>query len=255
MNRLPIHVFTLALDSMPWLACVFAELNRLRGIEWTWVIVEGAAMNVADTRWCAKQLPRLSNDGTTEFLDDIANHPRVRVERKTQWHGKVAMCNAALKHFTTPGVLLQVDSDELWTADQLRRIVEMFEDDASLGRAAFDCRYFFGPSIIALDSVDWHRAWRYEAGDTFRTHEPPVMARERGRFVDRQYTKALGMEFDHYSWCLRKHVAQKAKFYGPRYRMAVEGWEQLQSHKEFPTMVKQFLPWTSPTTIVDQLQP
>src|SRR6185295_6393714 len=130
---------------MPWLAVTFAELTRLHEIPWQWTIVHGAAMNVKDTRWMQPQKARLSSDGTTEFLRALAYHPRIRVLEQPQWDGKVAMCNYGVATFEERGVLLQVDGDELWQVDQLRRIVELFEDDPELMLARFECRYFLGP--------------------------------------------------------------------------------------------------------------
>lgn len=251
--RLPLHVFTIALDAMPWLGCIFAELSRLTDIEWRWTIVEGAAMNVKDTKWCSQQAPRLSNDGTSEFLNAIAHHPRIKIIRNPRWEGKVEQCNAALRTFTQEGVLLQQDCDELWTCDQYRTMVHLFEDDSTLGKLCFKCRYFVGPNIVTLDEGDWWRAWRFMPGDLFHTHEPPVMAIERGRSENREWTKRLGLIFDHQSWTLPKHVSQKEKFYGARYRGALAGWLRLQLHPAFPTGLKQFFPWSAPTVMVDRV--
>lgn len=232
----PLHIFTLALDAMPWLAASFAELNRLTDIPWTWTIVEGAAMNVKDTRWMQAQPARLSTDGTTEFIDAIAHHPRVRISRFEKWEGKVEMCNAALAGLSA-GVLMQIDADELWTADQLREIVHLFEDDPALMHARFHCRYFLGPNIITTDNGnpnEWLRAWRFTPGMKFDTHEPPVLSGNKGKGLSRLETRGMGLVFDHYSWGLPKHVAMKEKLYGKRHAGALEGWKKLQANKEWP---------------------
>jgi hypothetical protein len=247
-----LFVFTIALDAMPWLACIYAELQRLTDIPWQWTIVEGAAMNVKDTAWCAAQAPRLSQDGTTQFLDAIALHPRIKVVRKPRWEGKVEMCNAALATFTGAGVLLQNDADELWTADQLRTLVHLFSDDTTLGSACFKCRYFVGPNIVTLDEADWWRAWRFIAGDRFKTHEPPVMTVSRGRAEGRTWTKRLGLVFDHQSWTLPSQVAFKERYYGRNYAGALAGWQRLQRHRSFPIAIKAFFPWSAESTMVGQ---
>jgi hypothetical protein len=248
-----LFVATIVLDGMPWLACIYAELMRLTDIPWQWTIVEGAAMNVRDTSWCAKQAPRLSTDGTGAFLDAISHNPRIKLVRRLKWEGKAEMCNAALATFTESGVLLQQDSDELWTCDQYRTIVHLFEDDSTLGSACFKCRYFVGPNIVTTDEGDWWRAWRFYPGDTFRTHEPPVMTVGRGRSEGREWTKRIGLVFDHYSYALPGQVAFKEKFYGPRYKGAVAGWHKLQAHPQFPTAIKPFFPWSAPSTMVDRV--
>lgn len=246
--RLHLHVFTIALDAMPWLACTFAELTKLHDVPWTWTIVEGAAMNVKDTRWMQSQPPRLSSDGTSEFLDAISNvrHPRIHLIRKPSWQGKVEMCNEAIHAKSPGGVLMQIDGDELWTGDQLRRIVELFEDDTLLQMARFHCRYFLGPNIITTDAGnpnEWLRAWRFEPGMKFDKHEPPVLNGNHGKSLSRQETAALGLVFDHHAWTLPKHVEQKEKLYGPKFEGALSGWKDLQANIEWPLSdVGRFLP-------------
>ena len=55
--------FTIVLDGMPWLPMQLAMMQRLK-CDWLWAVAEGVADNVADTGWCKKIPPRLSNDGT-----------------------------------------------------------------------------------------------------------------------------------------------------------------------------------------------
>lgn len=242
-----LFLFTLALDAMPWLACTFSELMRLRDVDWQWVIVEGAAMPLKDTAWMKPQEPRLSGDGTTEFLDAIAWHPRVRVARRERWDGKTEMCNHALSLLpSVPAVLMQVDGDELWTADQLRDIRNLFDDDPTLAMARFDCDYMIGPNVRTTDAgkpEEWLRAWRYAPGMRFTTHEPPVLAPARGKSLTRQQTGAMGLRFQHHAWTLPKHVAQKEALYGKRYVGALAGWEKLQRNRAWPVAdAGRFLP-------------
>lgn len=235
--RQSLSIFTLALDAMPWIACTFAELNRLNDVPWNWTIVEGAALNVGDTRWMQPQKPRLSADGTTEFLDAIAVHPRIKVIRQPQWAGKRPMCNAAVATFKERGVLMQVDADELWTCDQFRRIVEMFEDDIMLRNARFHCRFFLGPNCVTTDlgkPAEWLRVWRYEPGMTFDSHEPPILEGNHGKSITREETAARGLVFEHHSYTLPKHVAMKEALYGPKFRGALAGWHRLQANTQWP---------------------
>lgn len=247
MSRLPLHVMTLALDAMPWIACIFAELNKLTEIPWTWSVVEGAALPGGSTNWISRQAPRLSADGTTEFMEAICPaHPRVHYVRRHEWASKDEMCVAAMAPFTVPGVLMQIDGDELWGADQLRRNVELFEDDPSLMTARFHCRYFLGPNVVTTDAGkanEWLRAWRFDPGMRWLTHEPPNLAGNRGKSLTRQETAALGLVFDHYAYALPKHVEMKERLYGPRFAGAVDGWKKLQANRVWPLRdVGQFMP-------------
>lgn len=257
MNRASLNIFTLALDAMPWLAVTYAELMRLSEVPWRWTIVEGAAMNVKDTAWMGQQVPRLSSDGTTEFLDAIAVHPRITVIRQPRWEGKAAMCNAALATFKDAGVLLQVDGDELHTADQMRRIVELFEDDLALKMAHFTCRFYFGPNIQTTDAGkpnEWLRAWRFVPGMVFDRHEPPVLEGNHGKSLSRTETARLGFSFEHHAYTLPKHVGMKERLYGPKYAGALAGWHGLQANTEWPLRdIGKFMPKAFAGTPVDRV--
>lgn len=250
-----LEVVTIVLDGLPWLAAIYTELCRTQ-VAWHWHIVEGACSNAHCSRWMQNQPPRLSKDGTTSFLDAIAHDPRVSVYRKKSWDGKLEMVNEPLPHIKTDCVLLQVDSDELWSADQLQRITYLFDDDPELMNARFHCRYFVGPGLICTDEgrdSEWLRAWRFKPGMRWVSHEPPNLAGNTGKSMHRKETKELGLVFDHYSWCLPKQVEQKQALYGPKYKDAVKGWERLQKQKEFPVRLRDFFPWCEPHVMVERL--
>jgi hypothetical protein len=255
--RLPLLVFSLSLDSMPWIAATYVELMRLRDVQWKWVIVEGVSKPVADTRWIANQAPRVSQDGTSEFLDAIAHHPRIQILRRKEWPGKTAMCQAATDLFTEPGVCLQADSDEVHSTDQLRRIVELFEDDPSLMNARFECDYLLGPNVRTTDKGnpnEWRRAWRFSPGMKWISHEPPNLAGNHGKSMTREETAALGLTFFHASWLLPKHVSQKEAIYGPKYAGALAGWHKLQANTEWPLRdAGRFLPKAFAGTPCDKI--
>jgi len=48
------------------------------------------------------------------------------------WENKTEMCNFALAGITEPCVLMQIDADETWRADQLEKIVSLFDVYPSL---------------------------------------------------------------------------------------------------------------------------
>jgi hypothetical protein len=255
--RLPLFCFTLALDAMPWLAHTFAELMRLSEIPWRWSVVEGAAMPNGSTKWMGRQAPRLSGDGTTQFMEAISlGHPRIRYVARKEWQSKDEMCATAIEELDEPCVVFQIDGDEVWDAEQLRRVVELFEDDPDLMLARFHCRYFVGPNIVTTDAGnpnEWLRAWRFRPGMKWVSHEPPNLAGNVGKSMSRQETADLGFVFDHYAWALPKHVAQKEALYGPKYAGALAGWERLQRHTQFPTRLKPFFPWAAEHVMVDRV--
>jgi hypothetical protein len=254
-----LNVFTIVLDGMPFIGSHLPILNTLK-IDWRWVIAEGAAMNVRDTGWCREQTPRLSTDGTTSFLKGIRSHPRITVLQANRWDGKVEMVNACLAAFNKPGVLLQMDSDEMWTAEQLVGLMDFFHA-YEVKSARFLCRYFVGPNLIITSRNtygnrpgEWHRAWRFEPGMEFISHEPPRLNAVTEPCATREQTEECGLVFEHYAYVLQKQVAYKEDYYG--YHNAVQHWLELQADGYFPgfkAKLADYLPWVKDDAIVESL--
>jgi len=247
-KKTPVHIVTIVLDGMPFIAQHISVFNRLK-VPWEWHIVEGAASNTHCTRWCKPQSGRLSQDGTTEYLDQIASHPRVHLYRKSLWDGKVEMVNHPLSIIFEECVLLEVDCDEFWTAGQIEALVKLFDSDKLRTHAMFWCRYFFGPHLVMNSrncyannpGQDWKRAWRFFPGDKFISHEPPQLTGERVAFMHAD-TEAAGLVFDHYGYATRAQVKFKESFYG--YKGAVKSWEKLQKVTK-TSKLSDYLPWVA----------
>ncbi len=252
-----IHFVTIVLDGMPWLPCHLPVFNTLN-CDWDWSVVEGVANNVKCTRWCKPLNPRLSIDGTTEYLDSIKSHKRVKVYQRQQWDGKIEMVNAPLREIKEPGLVIEIDSDEIWRADQIEKIVKMFEACQDIDVAQFKCRYFVGPDIIITSEntygnrfgVEWFRAWRWTPGQLFETHEPPGMIGCAGRKFGIKETSQAGLVFDHYAYATPDAVAFKEYYYG--YEGALEAWNKLQTAK-MPVKLKDYLPWIKDEATADKL--
>lgn len=252
-------IFTIVLDGQPFIERHLPIFEKLK-IDWEWRIAEGASANTHCTKWCTPQMPRFSRDGTTEYLTRISKHPKVKIFRRQLWDGKISMCNACVAGITEPCVLLQVDVDEIWTADQLERIVKMFEERPEAMRAFFFCRYWIGKNIIAKGENcysnrvgEWLRAFRFTPGMTFSQHEPPVLAGNKGLCIMREETRTMHMVFEHHSWDDENNVRNKLKFYGYG-ENSIEGWKRLQNHTQFPTKLKPFLPWVDDIVEADLIR-
>ena len=249
-----IDILTIVLDGMPWIACHLPVFNKL-SIPWHWHIVEGAAMNTHCTKWCNPQTPRLSKDGTNEYLDSISGHPNITVYRKEKWDGKVEMVNAPLANIKKECVLLEVDCDEMWTTKQLEDMVEMFESDKDRTHAMFWCRMFFGPHLVMTTrncyannpGQDWKRAWRFKPGASFKSHEPPSLIGEHNGFSHSD-TESRGLVFDHYAYATLKQAQFKEQFY--RYNGAAEQWKRLQECDQLPVRISDFLGWVKDKSCV-----
>jgi len=243
---------------MPFITWHLPVFNRL-SIPWHWLVAEGAAMNVKDTSWCVRQEPRLSRDGTTEYLESIKGHPKITVLQNPRWEGKVEQCNACLSRITEPCILLQADSDELWTADQLESIVAFFKAYEEIKCARFFCRDFVGQNILVTSThawgnrpTEWLRAWRFEPGMKFDRHEPPVLIGATDPCATREQTREVGLVFDHYSYAFEKQVAYKCHWYN--YPNGLNWWKRLQQNKTWPVNnLKDFLPWVDHGVTADRL--
>jgi hypothetical protein len=220
-----LNIFTIVLDGSPWIGAQFAELCRLRDTDWHWSIVEGAAMPVKDTGWMANQSGKVSHDGTHQFLQGLATHPRITVNSKPEWGGKTEMINAALTAFKNDGV------------------------------------YMLGPNVKSTSTDgygnrknEWVRAWRYSVGLWMERHEPPVFSGNRGKICERDEATAMLGPVLHMAWVTPQQVAQKQRIYKGGYENACEDWERLQKNTQWPVKdLKQFLPWVGNGASADLL--
>jgi len=259
---------TIVLDGMPWVTRHWPEFERL-DFDWQWHVVEGAAANTACTSWCAPIAPRLSNDGTTQYLDALASYDhRVILHRKELWQGKLDMVNAPLRIMHEPCLLVQVDSDELWTAEQLTRLRQMFMDHPDRNCAHFHCDYRVGPNVHITsrngfgnnDAYEWKRAWRWTPGMLFASHEPPAFAQLVEHPFTHGETEAAGLVFRHEAYSTLKQVAFKQTFYGSPnnkkghlYANAIEGWQRLQRNRTWPVDLEKFMPWVGSGVVADKI--
>lgn len=239
-----INIFTIVYNGMPWLEKVYESIPH----DARWSIVHGLADPVADTSWC-RHLEQYPDDGTLAFLDLLeATDARVIVNRQDRWPGKTAMCNAALSAFDEPGVLVQMDADEVWTRAQVERLPALFGEHPECDSAQFICNYYLGPNRISTVpgsygnrvSYEWIRAWRFIPGATFATHEPPQLAGGNGRMIPWQHTLGEGFLFNHYAYATREQMQFKALYYGNNY--SVDAWEKLAVMRG-EVFADEVLPW------------
>lgn len=260
-------VLTIVKDGMPWITCHYPVLRALSH-DWEWHVVEGTALPVKDTAWCNRIPAGLSSDGTTGYLDSLAFDRRVHIYRNPEWAGKVEMVNAPLRVMQEPCILLEADSDELWTHQQLEWMSMLFNCHEEWGGGQFWCRFFVGPDIVIVNrntyannpAQEWRRCWRWKPGMLFETHEPPVMSGTSGLILNHSQTELQGWVFDHMAYATRKQVEFKAKYYGSRhtkdgsaYANMLDGWDRLQKIGQEESKLKDYLPFASEDTVVQRL--
>jgi hypothetical protein len=281
-GALPVHLFTLVLNGMPFITYHIDVLKSLP-FEWHWHIVEGVADLKYDTAWSLLNGGKidtrfhragLSIDGTREYLDRLAaDYPsKISLYRKPSgqfWDGKLEMVNAPLDYIKTESILWEIDADELWTAAQFAAGRQMFLDDPHKYVAAYWCAYFVGPRLILTTrncyannpSFEWQRTWRFRPGFFWARHEPPVLAEvafgrpvsvsTRGVFSHAE-TEACGLVFQHFAYVLPQQLEFKESYYG--YRDALAHWQRLQHHQAFPARLSEFFPWVKDGTLVGRVE-
>ena len=278
---LPVHFFTIVLNGQPFIRHHIDVFKKLP-FQWYWHIVEGVAALKNDTAWSLQFGGRienkfhrngLSNDGTTEYLDSLAqeNPGQIHIYRKPKgvfWDGKLEMVNAPLKNITEPCLLWQIDADELWTVEQVTTARQMFIDNPGKTAAYYFCHYFVGPDLITTtrdtygnhSEYEWLRTWRYLPGDHWESHEPPRLRRPSvsGPMKDiaalhpfsHAETEKQGLVFQHFAYATEAQVRFKENYFG--YKGAVQGWKRLQRQERFPVFLRNFFPWVTDETKVDR---
>jgi glycosyltransferase involved in cell wall biosynthesis len=281
-DRLPVHFFTIVLNGEPFIRYHLDVFRRLP-FRWRWHIVEGVAALDHDTAWSveagghvsgAVHTGGLSVDGTTAYLDEIAtgDERHVSVYRKPGgafWDGKREMVSAPLPNIREECLLWQIDADELWTAEQIVAVHELFRNDPERTAAYYWCDFVAAPGAIiatrynyaANPAVEWLRTWRYRPGDRWAAHEPPVLLRARaGGLVDvakehafhHDETERVGAVFQHFAYATEAQVRFKESYYG--YGGAVDHWRAFREAlrtSDGPLRLGDYLPWVPDDALVD----
>jgi hypothetical protein len=279
-DDLSVHFFTLVLNGKPFISYHIDVFKQLP-FRWHWHIVEGVADLKHDTSWSlalggniteAIHYQGRSNDGTTEYLDELARlYPEnVTVYRQPEnvfWDGKREMVNAPLANIHEECLLWQVDVDELWTVEQLCTGRHLFINNPEKTAAFYWCWYFVGKNLVITTrncyaqnpQQEWLRTWRFKPGAVWAAHEPPILVEplpdnqwrnvaEVNPFLH-QETEERGLIFQHFAYVTPRQLQFKEQYYG--YKNAVSQWIALQQQDKFPVLLRQYFPWVRDDTMVD----
>lgn len=265
---LPIHFFTIVLNGQPFIRYHIDVFSQLP-FKWHWHIIEGVADLKYDTRWSLQlggcitdELHHngLSSDGTTEYLNELAMKfpENITIYRKPNgafWDGKVEMVNAPLANINEECLLWQVDADELWTFQQLKKMHSLFVEHPKKTAAYFFCQFFVGfrKYVSSVDTwgnspKDWPRVWRFGRGAKWTSHEPQILVNSSGNDVkalnpfSREETAQHGLVFQHFGYVTEAQVRFKEIYYG--YKNAVAGWKALQKTQGRVDLQK-YMPWAT----------
>lgn len=279
----PMHFFTIVLNGEPFIRYHINVLKQLP-FKWHWHIVEGVAELKHDTAWSVPLGGRvtdtlhnrgLSNDGTTEYLDELASKysENITIYRKPRgvlWDGKLEMVSAPLPKINDECILHEIDADELWTFSQLYEIRQMFLENQTKTAAYYWCHFFVGENLVTTQknaysknpSYEWIRTWKFKPGHRWLSHEPPNLCKqtEDGRWEDlakinpfmHDETESRDLVFQHYAYVTEKQLEFKEIYYG--YKDAVKHWKLLQELSSFPAYLRDYLPWVNDLQQANTLQ-
>jgi len=281
-SSLPIHFFTIVLNGEPFIRYHIDVFKQLP-FEWHWHIIEGVADLKHDTAWSVKSGGRISdelhrngasNDGTYEYLDQLAKEypENVTIYRKKDgqfWDGKLEMVNAPLEVIKNECLLWQIDADELWTIDQIKKVREMFAAEPDRTAAYYLDYFFVGENLVTttLDTYgnhtnyEWLRTWRFKPGFRWTAHEPPRLCMPAGgKWLDiasinpfkHPQTIEKGLIFQHYAYATEKQLAFKEIYYG--YSKAIAQWQRLQQQKDFPVLLRDYFGWVKDAAQVNTIK-
>lgn len=280
---LPIHFFTIVLNGEPFIRYHINVFKQLP-FQWHWHIIEGVAELKHDTAWSLRNGGHVtnefhrngrSNDGTTEYLDELARlYPEnITVYRKPEgvfWDGKRQMVNAPLANINEECLLWQVDADELWTVEQIFTARKMFINNPDKTAAFYWCWYFVGENLVISTrncysqnpQQEWLRTWRFKPGLAWATHEPPILVETLSNGQQRNVaavnpflhkeTENQGLVFQHFAYVTLKQLKFKEQYYG--YTNAVSQWKALQTQHQFPVLLRECCSWVQDETLVDTVE-
>ncbi len=280
-SHLPIHFFTIVLNGEPFIR-YHLDIFKQLPFKWHWHIVEGVAELNHDTAWSINNGGRianyfhnqgLSNDGTSEYLDELVQlYPQnITLYRQPEgifWDGKQEMVNAPLANISEECLLWQVDADELWTVEQIKTAWQMFVKYPEKRAAFYWCQYFVGDNLMVSTrdcysqnpDQEWQRTWRFKPGGFWQTHEPPRLVEllpdgelqnlaEQDIF-DHAETEKAGLVFQHFAYVILEQLHFKEHYYG--YQNAIWEWVNLQEQTNFPLKLRDYFSWVSDDkTMVD----
>jgi hypothetical protein len=197
------------------------------------IIAEGAcegARNIATKKGHSK-------DGTLEILKEIKRleDPENKITIVTAedeghndgfWPGEKLEQSRAYAKRAKGNYLWQVDIDEFYKDEDIRKIIGLLKDDKSISCISFNQIGFWGGFNYTVDSwyfkrhlTEIYRIFKWAEGYELKSHRPPtVIDTEKtdvraGKWLNAKDMKKRGIFMYHYSFVFPKQVFTKADYY------------------------------------------
>jgi len=145
------------------------------------------------------------------------------------WPGEKDEQSRAYARRATGEYLWQVDIDEFYHAEDMRRVLALLRRDPSISGVAFEWINFWGGFGYVADGWEYRRVirrlggnrrvMRWGTGYVYATHRPPTVLDEKGRDVFRlnwisyRVMARLGIYCYHYGMVFPSQARQKTAYY------------------------------------------
>ena len=194
-----------------------------------------------------------SIDGTLESLykfkeeEDTENKLTI-VVREGFWPKKDELGNdrtpqsRAYAEIATGDYLWQIDIDEFYKEDDMKKIIQMLKNEPDITAITFPTYTFWGDIKYTTDSwilrrgeKYYHRLFKWSKGYKYLTHEPPTIIDESGidlrkkHWVSGKKMLKMNIYMYHYSLLFPWQVKQKVSVYQdekPKYYSGLTQWAE-----------------------------
>lgn len=154
------------------------------------------------------------------------------------WPEKDEM-SVAYARRTTGNYLWQVDSDEFYREDQIKKLVAILETERP-DAVSFPSLTFWGSTKYIVDSFylirdnarEYHRLFAWAPGYTYKTHRPPTVLDAAGintrkkKWLNAANLEKRGIYLFHYSLLFPHQVFNKISYYKGRLSYPIETWQE-----------------------------
>lgn len=191
------------------------------------IVVEGANKSAANISTSDGH----SIDDTLKVLYDFKEKedPENKVQIVTRngfWSEKDEQSQAYAER-ATGEYLWQVDVDEFYRPQDIKRVLEILSKDSEISAISFKQITFWGGFNYTVDgwyllrgSEIYHRLFKWGEGYSYATHRPPTVLNSQGqnlrdiKWINGYELAKRGILMYHYSLLLPKQVIEKCEYYG-----------------------------------------
>jgi hypothetical protein len=142
------------------------------------------------------------------------------------WPGEKDEQSRAYAKRATGNYLWQVDIDEFYRDDDIKKIISLLDEQPLITSMTFKMITFWGSFNVITDgwylrrgAAYYHRLFSWGPGFQYSTHRPPTVIDAKGQnlrsvyWLDGKTTERLGILMYHYSLLFPKQVREKCDYY------------------------------------------